>query len=72
MVHISLRLGSGTYRMTIQQSGAPEIEFNGTLDPLTANWMKSHSRVVLQAGFFPGATGTDAYTMDDVIMREAN
>lgn len=71
-VFISLRLKSGTYRMTIQQSGAPEIEFTGALDPLTANTIKNHSRIVLQAGFLPNATGTDEYTMDDVIMRERN
>lgn len=69
-VFISLRLKSGTYRMTIQQPTAPEIEFTGQLSPLTGDWIKSHSRIVLQAGFLSGATSTDEYVMDDVIMRE--
>jgi hypothetical protein len=68
-VFISLRLQSSTYRMTIQQSGAPEIEFTGNLDPLTVNWIKSKKRIVLQASFL-GGTGNDEYDMDDVIMRE--
>lgn len=69
-VFISLRPKSATYRMTIQQSGAAEIVFTGNLDPLTANWIKSKSRIVLEAGFLPNATGTDEYEMDEVIMRE--
>ena len=71
-VFISLRLKTQTYRITIQQAGAPEIELTGPLNPLTVNWIKSRSRIVLSAAFLHHATSTDEYVMDDVIMREKN
>jgi len=71
-VFISLRLQSGTYRITVQQPGAAEFEFNGQLNPQTANWIKSKSRIVLQSAFFPNATSTDEYAIREVIMREKN
>jgi hypothetical protein len=63
-------LQAETYRISVQQPGAAEFEFNGQLNPLTANWIKTKSRIVLQAGFFPNATGTDEYAISEVIMRE--
>jgi hypothetical protein len=69
-VFISLRLQAETYRISVQQPGAAEFEFNGQLNPLTANWIKTKSRIVLQAGFFPNATGTDEYAISEVTMRE--
>lgn len=71
-VFISLRMKVGTYRMTIQQAGAAEIEFTGQLNPLTANWIKTHSRILLAAQFHPTATASDEYEMDDIIMRTKN
>jgi hypothetical protein len=68
-VFVSLRLNSGTYSITIQQPAVPEFVFTGSLDSLTTNWIKNHSRIVMEAGFF-SATATDEYKMDDVIMRE--
>ncbi|MDH3459130.1 MAG: hypothetical protein OER90_19995 [Gemmatimonadota bacterium] len=67
-VFISLRLGTGTYRITIQQPGAPEIVWQGSLPQLTANYIKSQPRLLLMTSFAPGATGT--YTMDNVLIRE--
>jgi hypothetical protein len=69
-VFISLRLKSGTYSITIQQPSAPEISFTGNLNALTTNWIKTHTRIVMEAAFIPGAGATDEYKMDDVIMRE--
>jgi len=69
-VFISLRLQSGTYRITVQQPDAAEFEFDGQLNPLTANWIKSKARIVLETGFLPNATGTDEYAISQVIMRE--
>jgi hypothetical protein len=68
-VFVSLRLKSGTYSITIQQPSVPEFVFTGSLDALTTNWIKSQSRIVMQAGFL-SATASDEYKMDDVIMRE--
>jgi hypothetical protein len=70
-VFVSLRLqpGSEHYRITIGQATAPEIEFTGTLPALTATWIKTHSRILLKAGFLP-ATGSDQYVIDEIIMRE--
>jgi hypothetical protein len=70
-VFVSLRIKSGTYRITIQQATAPEIEFNGPLNPLTANWIKTHSRIILAASFL-NASASDEYEMDDIIMRKKN
>ncbi len=67
-VFISLRLGTGTYRITIQQAGAPEIVWQGSLPQLTANYIKSQPRLLLMAGFAPASTGT--YIMDNLIIRE--
>jgi hypothetical protein len=67
-VFISLRLKSGTYRMTIQQVGTPVIEFTGQLNPLTASWIKTHSRIVLAAHFFQ-ASASDRYEIDGIVMR---
>jgi hypothetical protein len=66
-VFISLRLDSGTYYISIKQTSAPEILWQGSLPQLTTNWIKSQSRILLMASF---SNGTGTYTMDDVIMRE--
>jgi hypothetical protein len=66
-VFISLRLGSGTYYISIKQPGAAEILWQGSLPQPTTNWIKSQPRILLMANFF---NGTGTYTMDDVIMRE--
>ena len=51
-IFVSLRLKTETYRITFQQpGGTPEFEFTGSLDPLTVNRLKSHSRITMQAGF---------------------
>lgn len=67
-VFISLRLSTGTYRITIQQGGAPEIVWQGSLPQLTANYIIGQPRLLLMTGFAPAATGT--YIMDNVIIRE--
>jgi hypothetical protein len=66
-VFISLRLDSGTYYISIKQTSAPEILWQGSLPQLTTNWIKSQPRILLMVNFF---NGTGTYTMDDVIMRE--
>jgi len=66
-IFISLRPDSATYYISIKQSGASEILWQGALPPLTNNWIKSQPRILLMAAFF---NGTGTYTMDDVIMRE--
>lgn len=68
-VFISLRLGTDTYRITIQQTGPAEIEFTGSLPATTANVLK-RDRIALNSRFGPGASVSDTYEMDDVIMRE--
>ena len=72
-VFVSLRLqaGSENYRITIAQPTAPEIEFTGLLPSLTANWIKTHSRLLLKAQFQP-TSGTDQYVIDEIIMREVD
>ena len=67
-VFISLRLGTATYRITIQQGGAPEIVWQGSLPALTASYIISQPRLLLMTGFSSTATGT--YIMDNVIIRE--
>jgi hypothetical protein len=70
-VFLSLRLQSGTYSINIKQPGASEIVLSGSLSPLTANWIKSQPRLLMQASFLAGgASGTNEYVMRDVIMRE--
>ena len=64
---VRLNLDFGTYYISIKQSGAPEILWQGPLPQPTTDWIKSQPRVLLMANFF-NATGT--YTIDEVIMRE--
>lgn len=68
-VFMSLRLGTDTYRITIPHATADEIEFTGSLPPATASTLK-RDRIALNSRFGPGASPSDQYVMDDVIMRE--
>ena len=65
--YIGLNLDFGTYYISIKQSGAPEILWQGPLPQQTANWIKSQPRLLLMANFF---NGSGTYAIDEVIMRE--
>ncbi len=71
-VFVALRLSTDTYRITVQQPSAPQIEFTGSLPPATANTLKTNARITLHAGFGLNTSGSQTYVMDDVIMRERN
>ena len=66
-VYVGLNLKFGTYYISIKQSGAPEILWQGSVPQLTIDHIKSQPRILLMANFF---NGTGTYTIDEVIMRE--
>lgn len=70
-VFISLRLGSGTYAVSIKQPNTAEIAWSGNLPSATTNWIKSKSRMHVRAGFpSTGGTPNSVYRMYSILMRE--
>lgn len=67
-IFISLRLGTGTYRITVTQPGAPQIEWQGSIPQSTASYIASQPRLLLMTSFAPETNGS--YVMDNVIIRE--
>ena len=65
-VFVSLRLGSGTYSVSIKQTGAAEISWTGNLNANSLNFFKANPRVVM----FVGRTGGGGYIVRSVLMRE--
>jgi hypothetical protein len=66
-VYVGLNLKFGTYYISIKQSGAPEILWQGSVPQQTVNHIKSQPRILLMANFF---NGNGTYKIDEVIMRE--
>jgi hypothetical protein len=66
-VYVGLNLKFETYYISIKQSGAAEILWQGSVPQQTINHIKSQPRILLMANFF---NGTGTYTIDEVIMRE--
>jgi hypothetical protein len=75
-VFVSLRPKSGTYWISIQQSGAAEIVFTGQMSQSTAQSLKGHDRVLMLVSFLGGGPstppGTGEYQMDDVSIKEVD
>ena len=71
-VFVSVRPKSGTFWISITQSGAAEIVVTGQLGSATATSLKDHPRVVLwvSIGTLLGSSATSEYQMDDVSIEE--
>ena len=67
-VFVSLRLGSGTFKVSVKQQGLPEKVWTGNLHAGTLNHMKTHPRVLMMVGRHPSGTGK--YVMRSILMRE--
>ena len=68
-IFISLKIGSGTYYITMSSSSASEKKWTGSLHPQFVNHLKSNSRIIMHVAY-PLEAKPSQYNMDNIVMRE--